>query len=74
MREDKTLCAQWILFAFVGFLPPIRIDGFQTIEQCERVGARIVTYCDRIEPAPCTGSHYCIEGPAIACLGRAPPH
>jgi hypothetical protein len=66
------VCETWILFAFVGFLPPIRIDGFQTETQCDRVGDQIVTYCDRIEPAPCTGTKYCIEGPPAPCLGRPP--
>lgn len=70
------MCETWILLAFLGWMPPLRIDGFQTPEQCETTGKRVEGYClksDR-DPKPCKPVHYCIEGPPAPCVGRPPPH
>ena len=65
------MCETWIMVAFIGWLPPFRIDGFQTEDACQRSGQVVSSYCQKIEELKgsqtCSGAHYCIPGAPAPC-------
>lgn len=61
------MCETWILVAFIGWMPPFRVDGFHTEQECEATAEIVLNYCRKQPDPQCNGKHYCFPGPSIKC-------
>jgi len=57
------------MLAFLGWMPPMRVDGFDTEKACHETGEIFESYCSKRSGKPCVGAHYCVPGPTQTCPG-----
>jgi hypothetical protein len=61
------MCETWIMVAFLGWMPPMRVDNFRTEAECHATGEIFESYCAKRAGKPCVGAHYCVPGPNVPC-------
>ena len=61
------MCETWIMVAFIGWMPPFRVDGFHSEEECKTTAERVLNYCEKSATAHCQGTYYCFPGPSVRC-------
>ena len=52
----------WVLLLFLGFTPPVQIEGYQTFDQCDRAGQMARLQRHLLVP-DASLSHMCVMGP-----------